>query len=303
MGQQRPAFSIVIPTRARPGQLAVCLRAISRLCYPPERFEVIVVDDGSPTELAPAVAAFAERLDLTLLRQSRTGPAGARNAGAARARRAFLAFIDDDCAPAPDWLDALAARFVAAPDHAVGGRKLNALADNPYSTASQTITDAAYRYHNAHSGSARFLSSANLALPADRFRAIGGFDPAFRTSEDRELCDRWLQHGYRLTYAPEARVYHAHALTLGAYWRQQFSYGRGASRFHRSRARRGRGRFRPDPTFYLDLLRHPLRQGPSRRAPWLVALLLVGQAANAAGFFWEEAARRAAEPSAGPGDG
>src|SRR5919109_3753697 len=48
----------------------------------------------------------------------------------------------------------------------------------------------------------------------------GGFDTTFRTSEDRDLCDRWLHHAYRMIYAPEVIVSHAHPLTLRTFWRQ-----------------------------------------------------------------------------------
>ncbi len=44
-----PSFSIVIATHNRPRQLAECLAALASLDYPRDRFEVIVVDDGSPT--------------------------------------------------------------------------------------------------------------------------------------------------------------------------------------------------------------------------------------------------------------
>jgi len=42
-----PFFSVIIPTYQRPLQLATCLQALAKLDYPRERFEVIVVDDGS----------------------------------------------------------------------------------------------------------------------------------------------------------------------------------------------------------------------------------------------------------------
>jgi hypothetical protein len=68
-----------------------------------------------------------------------------------RAKGQFLAFTDDDCRPAADWLQALAQRFATAPDHAVGGRTVNALTNNPYTTASQLIVDFVYAYYNADS--------------------------------------------------------------------------------------------------------------------------------------------------------
>jgi glycosyltransferase involved in cell wall biosynthesis len=290
MSAKPPTFSVIIPTYARPLQLAACLQSLANLDDSGERFEVIVVDDGSATPPQAVVASFQDRLDVTLLRQAHAGPAAARNAGAAQARGNFLAFTDDDCMPAPDWLQTLTARFATLSGHLIGGRRLNALPDNPYSTTSHMLTDFAYVYFN--DTRAGFLSSSNLALPTDRFRALGGFDTDFLTSEDREFCDRWLHHGYRMTYASEVLVYHAHAMTLHSLWQQRFRFGCGAFRFHQTRARRGASPFRPDLKFYFHLLRYPFSQVRGRRAMLLVALLVLAQGANAAGFLREGLHRR-----------
>lgn len=289
----QPLFSIIIPTYDRPSQLTACLHALARLHSPRNQFEVVVVDDGSPTSPAPVVARFRESLDVALFAQAHAGPAAARNLGAARARGRFLAFTDDDCAPAPDWLTALAARFVAHPHDLIGGRTLNALPDNPYAATSQIIVNSAYAHYNPDPDAACFFASNNLALPAERFGAIRGFDTAFTTSEDRDLCDRWLAHGYRMRYAPEVVVYHAHPLTFRSFWRQHFNYGRGAFRFHQARARRGNGPFRPELRFYRSLFAYPFVQPHPGRRWRTAALLLASQIANTAGFLRESANQKA----------
>jgi len=290
VGQKQPIFSIVVPTYNRPGQLAICLQSLARLDYPRDCFEVIVVDDGSETPPEAVVAPFRDRLDVTPLTQSHAGPAMARNTGAAKAKGEFLAFTDDDCMPASDWLRTLAARFATTPDRIIGGRTLNALPDNSYSTASQVLIDYLYAHYNADPTQACFFASNNLTLPAYRFHAIGGFDTTLplAAGEDRKFCDRWLHHGNRMIYAPEVLVYHAHALTFRTFWRQHFNYGRGAFRFRRACAQRSHGHIRLEPlSFYLHLLRYPLSQARGWRALSLTALLVLSQGANAAGFLWE----------------
>lgn len=290
MAPTAPLFSIVVPTYSRPGKLAACLQAVAGLCYSRDRFEVIVVDDGSERTPADLVGSFRDRLDVKLIVQPHAGPASARNAGAARARGEFLAFTDDDCLPASDWLKALAGRFAASPDCVIGGCTLNALPRNWYSTASQLLIHYLYLYYNTEPDRALFFASNNLALPADRFRAIGGFDTCYvrAAAEDREFCDRWLRHGYQMIYAPEVLVYHAHALTWRTFWRQHFNYGRGAFQFHQARAQGGNGRLRLEPrSFYVRLLRYPLSQSCEAQSLRIVALLGVSQVANAAGFLWE----------------
>lgn len=290
MSRALPFFSIIVPTYARPKQLTRCLRSLVSLHYPLDRFEVIVVDDGSEFPARSVVGLSYGELDLTWCRQARAGPAAARNAGAARAKGQYLAFTDDDCMPARDWLQKLAKRLAETPSSAIGGRTVNALPENRYSIASQMLISYLYEYYNADAYQARFLASNNLALPADRFRAIGGFDTAYTRSaaEDREFCDRWRFYGYPMIYAPEALVYHAHELILGSFWGQHFNYGRGAYRFRKAHTQRGLGPVEIEPLqFYLDLLRYPFFCTRGRRSFELMILIFLSQVANATGFLWE----------------
>jgi GT2 family glycosyltransferase len=291
MGRAHPFFSVIVPTYERSRQLFVCLRALACQNYPRDRFEVLVVDDGSTISPRAIVRPFRDQLNIRLLTQLHTGPAAARNHGATYARGTFLAFTDDDCAPGPNWLQALAASFVFFPDCALGGRTVNGAADNPYATTSQLVIDYLYACYNT-AERATFLTSNNLAFPAERFRAIGGFDAAWKRAagEDRELCDRWITHGYRMVYIPDAVVEHIPCLTWRAFCRQHFNYGRGAFYFRRVRARcqRGSGTLEP-ASFYLGILRYPFSQARAGKALRLSALALGAQAVHAAGFFWEGA--------------
>ena len=110
-----PFCSVIVPTHRRPAQLAECLAALARLDYPPDRYEVIVVDDGGGMPLDDVLEPFRDRMAVSCLTGRRAGPAAARNAGAARARGDLLAFTDDDCRPRPDWLRRLAGRGAPGP--------------------------------------------------------------------------------------------------------------------------------------------------------------------------------------------
>jgi glycosyltransferase involved in cell wall biosynthesis len=286
-----PTFSVVIPTYNRPRELAACLRALADLDFPHDRFEVVVVDDGSPVPPEGVVASFRPRLDLVLLSRPNAGPGDARNAGVSRARGEYIAFTDDDCAPEPSWLTALADRLASSPGALVGGRTVNALPGNRYAAASQTLITYIYDYYNANPDRARFFASNNIAVPRDRFLAMGGFDARFpkAAAEDRDFSDRWVAAGYPAVYAPHAVVRHAHPLRLGTFGRQHFNYGRGAYRFHRLRAARGAGPVRLEPlSFYVNLVRFPLAPPAAGRGLPEAALLVLAQLTNAAGFFYEQ---------------
>jgi len=290
MEDKQPFFSIIVPTFNRPLPLTHCLQSLERLDYPRDRFEVIVVDDGSESRAEAVVSSFSNRLDITLITQPHSGPAIARNKGAAHAKGEFLAFTDDDCTPAPEWLKTLALRFNGTPDNMIGGRTLNALLQNPYSTASDLLIRYLYAYYNANPDQARFFASNNLTLSKVGFHQIGGFDMVFPRAgaEDREFCERWLRHGFRMAYAPEVLIYHAHRLTLRSFFRQQFNYGRGAFHFHQLRARRRLDHFRLEPlSFYVNMLRYPLAEIRGPRKYLVLALIVLSQATNTAGFLRE----------------
>jgi len=285
---KQPSFSIIIPTYNRTAQLTNCLHSLTLLDYPRNCFEVTVVNDGGETKFEAIVDPFRNQINLSLITQPHAGPAAERNTGAAKAKGGFLAFTDDDCMPAPDWLQVLAANFTQKPDCIIGGRTINLLTDNIYSTMSQLILDVVYRHYNVKPHKSRFFATNNMAMPVNLFRVIGGFETTFTTSEDREFCDRSLYNGFQMIYARDALVYHAHLLKFRTFWRQHFNYGRGAFYFHRARARRGQERIKVEPLpFYLNLLRYPFSQARGLQALLLAVLLGVSQMANAIGFLWE----------------
>lgn len=284
------SFSVVVPTHNRPQRLHECLRALSRQEYPSASFEVVIVDDGGDVDLEPVVRGYRESMQLSLLTERNRGPAAARNRGAAAARGRYLAFTDDDCRPAPDWLSVLAEHAMEAPHDLLGGSVENGLQDNPFAAASQLLTSYLFQYYDEDGAETRFLTSNNMVVEASRFRTLGGFaDMGVRAAaEDRELCARWRANGYRLRYVRNAVVHHFQDLTLPGFWRQHFTYGRGAHHFHVRRTGRTLAGVRPEPpSFYAGLLRYPFRRGLGPEAWSQVLLLALSQIANAAGFLWE----------------
>jgi glycosyltransferase involved in cell wall biosynthesis len=283
-----PLFSIVIPTFARPDQLRDCLTALSALDFPVGAFEVIVVDDGSPTGPGAVIEDFAARLDVSLVVQSHGGPAAARNAGAALARGRYLAFLDDDCAPARSWLQVIAHELERNDRSMVGGRTVNAATDNPYAEAGERI--AQFVYERVHRAPEPFFRTNNIAMATVHFRALGGFttDIPSATAEDKEFCDRWLQQGLTLTPLPAALVHHSPDLTFGRFLRQHYNYGRGILAFRLLRRQRTVGPIVPERwPFYLALILSGLRDRGARRRWRLTALLAAAQLATMTGALGE----------------
>ena len=123
-------ISVIIPTFDRPAELTTCVDALVAQTLPTDQFEIIIVDDGScvpvdAAKLLDSCSSFPEGLSLRVIRQENRGPSVARNRGAQEARGKFLAFTDDDCIPAQDWLERIVSGTQRFPDALLGGQTLN----------------------------------------------------------------------------------------------------------------------------------------------------------------------------------
>lgn len=294
MSSENLTFSIIIPTYERLAQISKCLESIANLDYPKNKFEVIVVDDGSINPPEKLINSYKDRLNIRLFTQKNAGPAGARNTGAKKANGKFLAFTDDDCEPQSNWLNAFENEFKRDSEIFLGGYTINSLSDNPYSTASQELINYLYSYYNSEQNNATFFASNNIAVKADLFQSIGGFDVTTlrATAEDREICDRWVYKGNKMTYTTDAVVFHSHNLSLSQYWGQHFNYGRGAYYFRKIRTLRGQEKVKLEPTsFYSNLIIYPYKREEIKHKAYISILLILSQIANALGYYWERMLR------------
>jgi len=287
-----PVVTVVVPTFGRPAELRSCLDALARQTFA-ERWEVVVVDDGSPQPLGGLAVDFAGRLDLRVIRQANAGPAAARNRGVCEARGGFVAFTDDDCLPRHDWLATLVSVGRERSDSLIGGATINGLQDELFATTSQLIIDLVYEHFNAAPEKAYFLASNNMFCSRDILLAMGGFDTAFPRAgaEDRDFCDRWRADARPIVWLPAAVIEHRHSQTLAQFLELHYRYGRGAYLYQSKRRQRGSGTMGDDLGFHGSLprlvygrLRH---HGGVLRRGGLLSALVLWQAANATGFAVE----------------
>ena len=277
-----PRVSVVVPSRSRPGSLARCLAALDRQTIASE-LEILVVQDGTDVDLTPV----ADEAGARVVVQERAGPGAARNLGAAEARALFLCFTDDDCEPAPDWCERLAAALERGVP-AVLGRTLNADDGDRFGATSQLVVNALAA--DSRRRRRPFGPSSNFACRRDVFLQVP-FEPAYRfAGGDRAWCRRMQAAGHELEWEPGAVVLHHQALTARRFWRQHVAWGRGSYRYRRRSGTRLR---LADARFPLALLRHARGEGTT-----VAALALLSQVATGAGYLREAAAELASARSA-----
>jgi len=138
----------------------------------------------------------------------------------------LIAFIDDDCIPEPEWAESLLTRSQREPGTALAGEVIIGEPQLATDRGTQLLSEPATR----SDGSLLRAQSANLAVPTQEFRELGGFDERYRGAgyEDYEFCLRWRTAGHRIVSVPEAVVHHMRDTTLTGFWRQHYRYGKGA---------------------------------------------------------------------------
>ncbi|MEM7268599.1 MAG: glycosyltransferase family 2 protein [Pseudomonadota bacterium] len=214
-----PRVSVIALTRDRSEEFLSLLHALRQQRM--RDFEVIVVG-AEPSALAHgATRDFADRL--VYLQCVDQNISMSRNIGLSAARGEIVAFIDDDAAPEPDWLDEALKVFAADDIGAVGGfvRGRNgvdfqwrgALVDHFGAHRELTAEDLMRQDLNDPESEA-FLSTVgvNSVFRRDALYEIGGFDENLHYFLDEsDVCFRLLKAGWRTALAPRAEVHHSYS--------------------------------------------------------------------------------------------
>jgi mycofactocin system glycosyltransferase len=194
---------------------------------------VVVVDDASSVPVLTAPACQLVR------HATNEGPASARATGRRLAATPLLAFVDADCVPEPDWLDALLGHFdddrVALAAPRVRSRPgPGAIAR--YEATRSPLDLGPVEGRVAPGTRIAYVPAAALVVRAAAFDAVGGFDTTLRVGEDVDFVWRLGEQGWRCRYEPRAVVFHESRATVRALAAQRFRYGRSAATLDRRHA-------------------------------------------------------------------
>jgi glycosyltransferase involved in cell wall biosynthesis len=224
-------LSLIICTRNRCAQLVRCLETIQHLKF--ERpWELVIVDNGSTDATATVIREFMEAASLPVrcVSEPKPGLGNARNAGVAAASGQILAFTDDDCYPAADFLSRVWCAFGDPSIGYISGRiLLHDPADLPIAT-NESIDPVVFRGKSFINPGG--VQGANMAFRREVLDEIGGFDGLFGTgsvfpAEDLDAASRASANGWDGQYCPDIIVSHHHgrkAADTALIWK---SYGVG----------------------------------------------------------------------------
>ena len=203
-------LSVVIPTHNREASLVRTLTALAAQSCPAGTFEVVVTADGC-TDGTRRVGERAWPFPIRVVEQPASGPATARNRGAAAAVAPILLFLDDDVEARPSLVAAhVAAHAVPAtvaigylPPDVQGRTDLFALMLRAWWEGMfERMRDPGHRFTYAD------VLTGNVSMPRALFEEAGRFDVSLRCHEDYELGYRLLRAGARFTFLPDAAGVH-----------------------------------------------------------------------------------------------
>lgn len=202
--------SVIIPTYERPRLLKRLLHRLSKTSFRP--FEVIVVDQSA---VPLQVEEYKKKLNLQYHHVSFRGAAVARNYGASIAKGKIIAFTDDDCIPAKNWLELAF--------HCFENQDIIGLEGRIHPEKHKTNPSKFRIVSNIGRENIAFMT-ANLFVKRKHFIQLSGFDERFNQPHFREDTDfGWrLQKMGSVVFSDEVKVLHPAEKLLSGQNRHHF---------------------------------------------------------------------------------
>jgi glycosyltransferase involved in cell wall biosynthesis len=205
--EQEPLFTVVIPAWNAAATIADAIDSV--LIQTCQRFEIVLVDDGSDDETI-GVAQAAAGARLRVVRQERRGVAAARNAGIDAARAGWVSFLDADDLWLPDYLEEMRRRLEANPRLGLvftdawildepAGRIRRTPMMKPRRPTEHPPSDPAAFVELLLRGNFVYTSAT---VPKPVLERVGGYNAALTSSEDYDLWLRITSAGFAAAYAP-----------------------------------------------------------------------------------------------------
>lgn len=234
--------SVIIPY-SKPDVAEVALEKLLHQTYPAECTEILVVGPGS--------SKLATRWPVTAIETRPIYyPGEARNIGARAASGDYFLFLDDDCEPAPDWIEQMVRELEDSRIGAVGGQ----IAGKSKKFFAQCVDFSSFAFSQVNRRMEIPVCSASLGVGRKAFEDALGFSEELRSGEDIDFCYRLLKMGYKTVYQPAVKVLHNHRRTkFSTLMRYSYFYGRVKGLYvklrHRDMSKRNQ---------ILSTLHHPL---------------------------------------------
>jgi glycosyltransferase involved in cell wall biosynthesis len=225
--------SVIVPVLDGESTIEATVRGLLGQAYPPDRFEIIVVDNGSTDGTSAILGKYSS--SIRVVREGKKGPAAARNAGIRSAHYPHIAFTDADCVPDASWLRELMSYAARNPwADFVGGP---IVAYRP-ATRIERFSERLWDQERALRAWPPYGITANLLVRTRLLAELGMFDEALLRGQDVDLSYRaYFRRGAQFGYANTAVVRHVNPKNLRQVFAKGLQHGHSAAWIHEKYSR------------------------------------------------------------------
>lgn len=207
--------SLYIPCYNAAETISYCLKGVFKQTYPLK--EVVVVDDASKDETAKIASRYPVRM---IKHISNQGLAVSRNTAIKNIDTEFIAALDSDCIPEPNWLEILMKRFNSPKIVGAGGKLLEYHASTIFDLWRSVHMK---QYWEDGKADYPFLFGSNTVFRRKALVNIKFYNEKFKNNyEDVDICNRLQKSGYKLFYESKAIASHLRkddiCSLLDSYW-------------------------------------------------------------------------------------
>jgi GT2 family glycosyltransferase len=197
-----PFLSVIIPVYNDNAGLRKLLPTLIQQSYPQDKYEVIVVDNGSSQDVTEVTQHFNVKL---LSETDIQSSYAARNKGIKNARGEVMVFVDSDCRANKDWLYQGIKKMHQSGGYMVGGNVVFSFSEKK---AIAEYYDAIYHFQFEDMIKRGTCGGGNTFIKRSVFDSIGMFPQNVKSGGDVFFTKKATVSGFKLVYAPKAIVYH-----------------------------------------------------------------------------------------------
>jgi cellulose synthase/poly-beta-1,6-N-acetylglucosamine synthase-like glycosyltransferase len=231
----QPTVSILIPAHNEEQVIGRILQGMTKLTYPKDKLQVIVIDDASTDNTGKIAENYSQKYPYVKVihrsqKEGKRGKASALNAGFKHATGEIILCFDADYYPQIDIVEKLTKKFVNPKVGAVQGRVV--VLNEPQNMVTRLVAlerIGGYCVDQQARNTLGLITQFGGTVGGfrrDVLKSLGGWDESI-LAEDTDLTFRIYLADYKISYVNDAECYEEAVESWRAYWKQRYRWAKG----------------------------------------------------------------------------
>lgn len=213
-----PFVSVIVPVYNDAQRIGKCIESLLNQTYPREKYEILIIDNGSTDETRDVVKKYPVTL---LIEDKIQSSYGARNKGIKNAQGEVIAFTDSDCIPADEWIKNGVTNLLKTENCGLVAGEIDIFFRKPNTPNAVELYDSIMGFNQKRDiEHFKFGSTANVFTFKKVIDNVGQFNEKLQSGGDNEWGRRVYAHGYTQVYADDTRVAHPARYSFGQLYKR-----------------------------------------------------------------------------------